>query len=128
MSTTTGALLAPCCNCGQMTPVAAMLRWPDGTRECVTCPSEAWLRRTYGERAADELVALREGRPDAPTLADLVATYPERSGFGVPRSQTHCRRGHRYSEGNTYIRSDGRRQCRACMNTARRARERRGVA
>lgn len=77
-------LVAPCHNCGQPTPVAAMLRdRADGTLHCTTCPGEHWLRRFYGPGAVAELVALREGRPDAPTLADLVSTYPEEHGFAL---------------------------------------------
>ena len=45
---------------------------------------------------------------------------------GKPRA-THCNHGHEYSDANTYVRSDGRRMCKACMrrrNREQRARER----
>jgi hypothetical protein len=89
---------------------------------CTRCPGEAWLRRTYGERAVEELIALREHRPGAPTLADLVATYPERAG--QPRRDA-CQRGHPFTPANTYVDVDGSRQCRTCKNAkAREARQR----
>lgn len=35
--------------------------------------------------------------------------------------KTHCLRGHRFDEANTYRASDGRRSCRTCRREARRA-------
>jgi len=33
------------------------------------------------------------------------------------RMQTHCKHGHLFDEANTYIRKDGRRQCKSCMRS-----------
>jgi hypothetical protein len=52
----------------------------DGTWHCTVCPGEHWLYRTYGPVAVAQLRALREGKPFAPTLRELVALYPERPG------------------------------------------------
>lgn len=35
--------------------------------------------------------------------------------------RTHCKRGHRYDEANTYINPKGRRSCRACGRKSRKA-------
>lgn len=35
-------------------------------------------------------------------------------------TKTHCLRGHEFNEINTYVRPDGRRQCRACRKALRR--------
>lgn len=114
----------PCANCGTRTLVAEMLRdHHTGEWHCTECPGEGWLRRTYGDEAAKDLAAMREGRPAAPSLSELRAMYPERSG--MPRLPT-CPKGHPFDEANTYHRRDGRRACRACIadwKRARRARE-----
>lgn len=67
-----------CANCGTLAPVRAMLL-DHGTGEfvCTECPSEAWLRATHGERAVADLVAMREGKPGAMTLDELVRAYPD---------------------------------------------------
>ena len=35
--------------------------------------------------------------------------------------KTHCKRGHPFDEENTYVFSDGRRQCKACVRSQHRA-------
>lgn len=37
---------------------------------------------------------------------------------GASRNDTHCARGHAFSQANTYMRTDGRRKCRTCSNLA----------
>ncbi len=44
----------------------------------------------------------------------------ENTRRGVPANRTHCPQGHAYDEANTYLRPDGRRQCRACSRKASR--------
>lgn len=52
-------------------------------------------------------------------------TQAENCARGSKATQTHCKRGHLFSDSNTYIDSRGGRRCRACG--ASRARERRAV-
>lgn len=58
-----------------------------------------------------------------------VVTHKENMGNAVYALslRTHCPRGHPYDEGNTYIRKDGARSCRAC-NRERHRRKRGSVA
>ena len=42
--------------------------------------------------------------------------------------KTHCKRGHEYSEENTYVHRDGRRQCRECLRITARMRYHRAKA
>jgi hypothetical protein len=55
-----------------------------------------------------------------------------RGEAGVPsgaqqRAKTHCRKGHPYSEGNTYIRKNGHRTCRTCNAEGQRRMRRRNI-
>jgi HNH endonuclease len=43
----------------------------------------------------------------------------------VNTRKTHCIHGHLFSHGNTYVTSDGRRQCRTCLRDRNRARRQR---
>lgn len=84
-----------CCNCGVMHPPAEMLRDPhDGQYECVHCPGENWLRRYYGEAAADELVQLRAMRFPRHIAEELVRAlrlkYPEQPGYILAGKRRHA--------------------------------------
>lgn len=43
-----------------------------------------------------------------------------RRGRQNHQAQTHCKRGHPFSEANTYVKSNGARECRACSRTYKR--------
>lgn len=43
-----------------------------------------------------------------------LTTIRENSSRSVRKAQTHCKRDHEFTPENTYIKSDGTRQCKAC--------------
>ena len=45
-----------------------------------------------------------------------------RNGNNPKLNRTQCKRGHDYTENNTYLRPSGSRECRECMRTVRRGR------
>jgi hypothetical protein len=53
-------------------------------------------------------------------------THAENVRRGAKAQQTHCIRGHEFTERNTYIKANGTRSCRAC--NAKRIREKRQAA
>jgi len=42
--------------------------------------------------------------------------HPERKDFVNNKDKTYCKRGHEFTKENTYLRSNGGRQCRTCMS------------
>lgn len=86
---------------------------------CPIDPQDPWAC-DHGEPLAD-----RERWPRGSTYtagaagrADLAA--PTRPPGRVPRSKTHCPKGHPYDQANTYWQR-GHRKCRACLHTSREA-------
>lgn len=78
MSIESGQWIAACQNCGTSTLVASMWRdRRDGSLHCVECPGEGWLRANYGQRAARDLIGLRERQPGCLSLGELVRRYPD---------------------------------------------------
>ena len=51
-------------------------------------------------------------------------TMAENIRRGTKASQTHCKRGHEFTEENTVIKSNGTRRCRTCHNDQQRDRYR----
>lgn len=85
----------------------------DSSLHCTECPGEGWLRSHYGEGAVADLIAMRQGHADAPTLVELIAAYPEH------QHRPMCHRGHVQTVANTGIRvGTGRHYCRPCASEA----------
>lgn len=86
-----------------------------------------WVHRHYGKAAKCEICGATN--PDKRyEWANVSGEYRrERSDFRELCQSCHkkhdhgnkCKRGHEYTAANTYIRGDGNRQCRACMNIAK---------
>jgi len=66
--------------------------------------------RTMQELTAPAWSSRTPGPPSAKTVARWEAI----------RSRTHCKRGHEYTEGTSFIDRSGSRVCRTCINEARR--------
>ena len=64
-------------------------------------------------------------RWDTPSANQIDAV---RNGRNRQAAQTHCVHGHEFNEQNTHVRSNGRRQCRACGRRRSRSRRMRMVA
>lgn len=58
------------------------------------------------------------------TVDTLRANPALRKGAGWKGAVTHCKRGHEYTEANTYRNEIGHRECKACRNPAGSARGR----
>lgn len=68
------------------------------------------------------------GNPDhlEPVTSAENTRRGDHTNMGVrKREQTHCIRGHKFTEANTYRRPDGRRRCRTCAREADRERRKR---
>jgi hypothetical protein len=54
---------------------------------------------------------------------DIKRAQPKVPGPRKPRAlKTHCKRGHEFTTENTYLKPDGRRECRSCMQAHRQER------
>jgi hypothetical protein len=140
-----------CPRCG--TPYTTL---SSGTRRCVTCYNAStrdWTRRTgrvtgegtgarHRERthcpAGHEYTEENTYRPPKnPNRRDCLTCRRERSRRGHERERqnrapkekrAYCVNGHEFTPENTFIRSNGRRSCRACMGRRKKqARQRKRV-
>jgi group I intron endonuclease len=71
-----------------------------------------------GRKASDETRA-RMSAAHIKRAAESVVSPETRAKMSVSirawmAARTHCKRGHPFSEANTYVTPDGRRECRAC--------------
>lgn len=78
-----------------------------GTRVCKACQDA--MTRAYRERSPEKVRAQYDSRNRRRNEA-------RQANPATPK--THCLNGHPYDEANTSIRSDGRRQCKACRKAA----------
>ena len=88
-----------------------------------------WVARKWrcpsGHPYSPDNVALDRGHPYCMECkrASCRRYYAKKRALGVDRlgqqSPTHCKRGHEFTPENTYVKPDGRRQCRACVSMHR---------
>src|SRR5262245_28489735 len=71
--------------------------------------------RAAGVKQADIARQLQVSRQYVGSVVDMLESRPRN-----PRSTTHCRRGHRYTNANTSVDKHGIRRCRECYRTAHR--------
>ena len=64
-----------------------------------------------------------------PAHMELVSAEENIRRMAAARARaTHCKRGHEFTPSNTYLRTDGRRRCRTCMDAYESARRQRRSA
>ena len=61
--------------------------------------------------------------PDHIRIVTKAENLLARPSIQAAKAKTHCKSGHVFTEENTYITSEGRRQCRTCNRNRRRARK-----
>jgi len=54
---------------------------------------------------------------DADNVEDMVN---KGRNFSIFKKGTHCKKGHLFTEGNTYVKPNGKRTCRTCTNQTKR--------
>jgi len=126
-----------CCNPEHLEPVTLLenvRRGREATKtHCVhghEYTSENTLRDRNGGRRCRTCV-LAQSRDRKRAARAVVVS--ERIAAGLPANrprpvQTHCKRGHEFTEENTRVNSEGRRICLTCSRATRRARYERDLA
>ena len=105
--------------------------WDTDRKKCVLAHRLAW-ERTHGPIPDGTYVCHHCDNPPCANVNHLFLgtqtdnmrdCWAKGRGGGAPikrRAQTHCIHGHEFDEANTYVRPNGTRACRTCVNGRKR--------